>query len=99
MNSPPDFRDRKFMRSSILRKLRGFALLVVTLAGAGPALAAGEVETCQNRGLEPAARLASCESVIADDKITGKPKADAFWFRGDTLNRKRDYDGAIAAYS
>jgi tetratricopeptide (TPR) repeat protein len=41
----------------------------------------------------------ACESVIADEKITGKSRAAAFWFRGDTLNKKRDYDGAIAAYS
>ena len=48
---------------------------------------------------EPVARLAACESVIADDKITGPSRAAAFWFRGDSLVKKRDYDGAIAAFS
>ncbi len=44
-------------------------------------------------------RLAACETVIADDKVTGKPRANAFWYRGDTAMKKRDYDGAIAAFS
>ncbi len=47
---------------------------------------------------EPVARLAACETVIADDKITGKPRAGALWVRGEALMKKRDYDGAIAAY-
>src|SRR5436853_4872399 len=87
------------MRPSVSRMLRGFLLFLVTLAAAGPALAAGDIDTCRDAAAEPAARLAACESVIADDKITGKPKAAAFWFRGDTLNKKRDYDGAIVAFS
>ena len=84
--------------------LRGFFLFVVfpfaiAFAAAAPALAAGDIDTCRDAAAEPAARLAACESVIADDKITGKLKAAAFWFRGDTLSKKRDYDGAIAAFS
>ncbi len=51
------------------------------------------------RRRKPVARLAACESVIADDKITGKSRGSAFWFRGDALMKKRDYDGAIAAFS
>ena len=69
------------------------------LAAAGPALAAGDIETCRNTTAEPEARLAACESVIADDKITGPSRAAAFWYRGDSLMKKRDYDGAIAAFS
>jgi tetratricopeptide (TPR) repeat protein len=45
------------------------------------------------------ARLAACESVIADEKITGPSRAAAFAYRGDSLMKKRDYDGAIAAFS
>jgi tetratricopeptide (TPR) repeat protein len=71
----------------------------VALVAAAPALAAGDVDTCRDLGVEPAARLAACESVIADDKITGKSKAAAFGVRGEALNKKRDYDGAILAFS
>ena len=86
------------MRQIVPPMLRALLLGVVMLA-AGPALAAGDVDTCRNSTAEPAARLAACESVIADDKITGPSRAAAFWFRGDSLMKKRDYDGAIAAFS
>ena len=79
--------------------LRGFFLIFATLFLAGPALAAGDIDTCRDNAAEPVARLAACESVIADDKSASKSRAFAFWFRGDALNKKRDYDGAIAAYS
>ena len=79
--------------------LRALLLGLVMLAAAGPARAAGDVETCRNATAEPTARLAACESVIADDKITGPSRAAAFWFRGDSLMKKRDYDGAIAAFT
>jgi tetratricopeptide (TPR) repeat protein len=71
----------------------------VALLAAAPALAAGDIDTCRDLGAEPAARLSACESVIADDKITGKSKAAAFGVRGEALNKKRDYDGAILAFS
>lgn len=79
--------------------LQAFLLGVVTLVAASPALTADDIETCRNSAAEPAARLAACESVIADDKITGKSRAAAFWVRGDALMKKRNYDGAIAAFS
>jgi len=79
--------------------LRALFLAVATLVAAGPALAAGDIDTCRKQEAEPAARLAACETVIADDKITGKPRASAFWYRGDSMMKKRDYDGAITAFS
>jgi tetratricopeptide (TPR) repeat protein len=79
--------------------LRGLFPIVVALVTAGPALAAGDIDTCRDSGAEPAARLAACEAVIADDKITGKPRGSAFWMRGDALMKKRDYDGAILAFN
>jgi tetratricopeptide (TPR) repeat protein len=79
--------------------LRALLLGLVMLVAAGPARAAGDVETCRNSTAEPVARLAACESVIADEKITGPSRAAAFWFRGDSLMKKRDYDGAIAAFT
>jgi hypothetical protein len=54
--------------------LRGFFLVIVTLFAAGPAPAAGDVDTCRDNGAEPAARLTACESVIADDTISGNPE-------------------------
>ena len=78
--------------------LRALFLLAVTLA-AGPTLAAGDIDTCRDAAADPAVRLAACETVIADDKITGKTRASAFWVRGDSLMKKRDYDNAIAAFS
>jgi tetratricopeptide (TPR) repeat protein len=74
-------------------------VFAVALLAAAPALAAGDIDTCRDLGAEPAARLAACDSVIADDGITGKSKAAAFGFRGDALNKKRDYDGAILAFN
>ncbi|OCK62251.1 caspase family protein [Bradyrhizobium sp. LMTR 3] len=79
--------------------LRALLLGLVLLVAAGPARAAGDVETCRNNAAEPAARLAACESVIADEMITGTSRAAAFWYRGDALVKKRDYDGAIAAFT
>lgn len=79
--------------------LRVLFASALALLAAAPALAAGDIDTCRDLGAEPAARLAACESVIADDKITGKSKATAFGVRGEALNKKRDYDGAILAFS
>ncbi len=70
------------------------------LAAAGPALAAGDIDTCRNARRQPVARLAACESVIADDKITGPSRAAAFMrIAATSLMKKRDYDGAIAAFT
>jgi tetratricopeptide (TPR) repeat protein len=79
--------------------LRALLLGLVMLVAAGPARAAGDIDTCRNVTAEPVARLAACESVIVDDKITGPSRAAALWFRGDSLMKKRDYDGAIAAFT
>jgi tetratricopeptide (TPR) repeat protein len=79
--------------------LRALLLGLVMLAATGPAQAAGDIDTCRNATAEPVARLAACESVIADEKITGPSRAAAFWYRGDSLVKKRDYDGAIAAFT
>jgi tetratricopeptide (TPR) repeat protein len=79
--------------------LRALLFGLVMLVAAGPARAAGDVDTCRNATAEPTARLAACESVIADEKITGPSRAAAFWYRGDSLVKKRDYDGAIAAFT
>lgn len=79
--------------------LRALPLGLIMLAAAGPARAAGDIDTCRNSTAEPAARLTACESVIADEKITGPSRAAAFWYRADSLMKKRDYDGAIAAYT
>ena len=79
--------------------LRALLMGLVMLAAAGPARAAGDTDTCRNSTAEPATRLVACESVIADETITGTSRAAAFWFRGDNLMKKRDYDGAIAAFT
>src|SRR3954468_20838897 len=87
------------MHRSALSMLRASLLGLVMFAAAGPARAAGDIDTCRNNTAEPVARLAACESVIADEKITGPSRAAAFAYRGDSLMKKRDYDGAIAAFS
>lgn len=79
--------------------IRAFLSLIAVLVLAGSAHAAGDVETCRNNEAEATARLAACETVIADDKISGKSKAAAYWYRADTLAKKRDYDGAIAGFT
>jgi tetratricopeptide (TPR) repeat protein len=79
--------------------LRGLFLSIAAAVFVGPALAAGDIDSCRDAAAEPAARLAACETVIADDKISGKSKAMAFSVRGDALKKKRDYDGAITAFN
>jgi tetratricopeptide (TPR) repeat protein len=78
--------------------LRVFCLFLALVA-VGPAMAAGDVNTCRDAGADPAARLLACESVIDDNAVYAKSRAYAFWFRGDTLAKKRFYDSAIAAFS
>lgn len=78
--------------------LRAF-FLSLGLAVLATSAWAGDVETCRDTQAEAAARLTACNAVIADDKVTGKPKAFATWYFGDTLLRKRDYDGALTAFN
>ena len=78
---------------------RVIACSILGLAIVGPALAASEIETCRDAGATSDARLAACSAVIADTTIPGGPKAAAHAYLGDTLARKRDYDGAILAFS
>ena len=79
--------------------LRAIFLVFVTLVAAGSARAAGDIDTCRNKDTEPVARLAACETVIADNKMPAKSRAGAFGVRGEALVKKRDYDGAIVAYT
>jgi hypothetical protein len=60
--------------------LRGLFLSIALLGISVPALAAADVDVCRDPGAELAARQAACESVIADDKISGKPRAAASGF-------------------
>ena len=78
--------------------LRASLLSFGLLVGAWPAYA-GDVETCRDAKAEAAARLAACNAVIADEAVTGKPKAFAQWYLGDSLLKKRDYDRALAAFN
>jgi tetratricopeptide (TPR) repeat protein len=87
----------------MLRALIASAVMLVA-ASLTPVMAddpapRNDLDTCRDTQAEAGARLAACEAVIADDKITGKPKAAAFWYRGDALVKKRDADGAIAAFT
>lgn len=72
--------------------LLSFGLLVAALP-----THAGDLDTCRDAKAEAPARLAACNAVIADDKVTGKPKAFAQWYLGDALLKKRDYDAALVA--
>lgn len=78
--------------------LRAFSLSIGLSVVAGSAWA-GDVETCRDNTAEATARLTACNAVIADDKVTGKPKAYATWYLGDSLLKKRDYEGALAAFN
>jgi tetratricopeptide (TPR) repeat protein len=75
--------------------LRAF-LLSIGLSLIATSAWADDVETCRDNKAEAAARLTACTAVTADDKVTGKPKAFANWYIGDSLLKKRDYDGALA---
>lgn len=78
--------------------LRAF-FLSIGLSVVAASAWAGDVETCRDNQAEATARLTACNAVIADDKVTGKPKAYATWYFGDSLLKKRDYDGALAAFN
>jgi tetratricopeptide (TPR) repeat protein len=75
------------------------SLLSIGLSVLATSAWAGDVETCRDNHADAASRLTACNAVIADDKVTGKPKAFATWYFGDSLLRKRDYDGALAAFN
>ena len=75
--------------------LRALFLSLSLSVAATFALAATDVETCRDNQAEAAARLTACTAVIADDRVTGKPKAFANWYIGDSLLKKRDYEGAL----
>jgi tetratricopeptide (TPR) repeat protein len=74
---------------------RAFLLSISLSVAVTSAWAATDLETCRDNQAEAAARLTACNAVVADDKVTGKPKAFANWYIGDSLLRKRDYDGAL----
>ena len=46
--------------------------------------------------MNPKAAQILRERGVEVDEITGKTRASAFWVRGDSLMKKRDYDNAIA---
>jgi tetratricopeptide (TPR) repeat protein len=79
--------------------LRAFLLSIVAVVAATPALAATDIETCRDNQADAAARLTACNAAIADDKVTGRPKAFAVWYIGDSLMKKRDYQGALALFN
>src|SRR5438552_6139344 len=79
--------------------LRALILSIGLFVVAMPALAASDVETCRDNQAEAAVRLTACTAVTADEKVTGKPKAYATWYLGDSLLKKRDYDGALAVFN
>jgi tetratricopeptide (TPR) repeat protein len=79
--------------------LRALFLSVGLSVLATSALAATDIETCRDNQADGAARLTACNAAVADDKVTGKPKAFAHWYIGDSLLRKRDHDGALALFN
>ena len=79
--------------------LRACLLSIGLSVIATSALAATDIETCRDNQADAAARLTACNAAIADDKVIGKPKAFAHWYIGDSLSKKRDYNGAIVAFN
>jgi tetratricopeptide (TPR) repeat protein len=72
--------------------------VVAVLAIASPA-SADDLQTCRDTQADLQLRQTACEAVISAGKVSGKDVAVAYQVRGDALLKKRDYDGAIAAYS
>jgi tetratricopeptide (TPR) repeat protein len=73
-------------------------LLLMVRAAADP-LPADDLATCRNRQAEAGARLAACETLLADGTLTGKDLANALDLRGSAEFAKRHYDKAIAAFT
>src|SRR4029453_1513715 len=84
---------------SVSKMLRATFLSVGLSVLATSALAATDIETCRDNQADAAARLTACNAAGADDKVTGRPKAFANWYIGDSLLRKRDHDGALALFN
>lgn len=99
MNRLPPRPTNSQFAGVVSEMLRFLCLLATMLVAAGPADAAADFDTCKNAAAEPAARLAACETVIADNTAPVNIRAGAFWVRGEALMKKRDYDAAIAAYT
>ncbi len=79
--------------------LRATFLSVGLSVIATSALAATDIEICRDNQADAAVRLTACNAAVADDKVTGRPKAFANWYIGDALLRKRDHDGALALFN
>ncbi|OAF06644.1 hypothetical protein AYJ54_19145 [Bradyrhizobium centrolobii] len=61
--------------------------------------ASDDLATCRDRQAEVQARTQACDNLLDADHVTGKDKATALLFRGNTLINKRDYDHAIETLS
>jgi tetratricopeptide (TPR) repeat protein len=79
--------------------LRALVLSIALFGISAPALAAADIDTCRDVGAEAEARLVACSAVTLDDSVTGKPRAAAYGYIGESQAKKRDYDSAITAYS
>lgn len=84
--------------------LRVVSLTLVALAACASIAAAApqpgeDLATCRDRQADVEARTQACDNLLNADGVTGKDKATALLFRGNTLINKRDYDHAIEALS
>ena len=68
--------------------LRALFLSIGSFLLATSALAATDIETCRDNQADAAARLTACNAAVADDKVTGKPKAFANWYIGDACSEE-----------
>ena len=87
----------------LARFLATFLAAAALLSIAVPAFAdpqlGDDVAVCRDRQNDAKTRTDACEKVIAGGKAAPKDLSVALLTRGDALGTKRDYDGAIAAYS
>ena len=79
--------------------LRALLLGLVMLAAAGPALAAGDIETCRNSRRNPPHGWRPAKASSPTTRSPAPPGPPPSGIVGDALVKKRDYDGAIAVFN
>src|SRR5205809_33540 len=88
----------KSMRWSVWRMLRGFFLIVAMLFLAGPALAAGDIDTCRDNAAEAVARLAAydlCSQLRPSFSSPYNNRGLIYLRRGEFDRALEDFNSAV----
>jgi tetratricopeptide (TPR) repeat protein len=79
--------------------LAAAALLSIAVPASADPQLADDLTVCRDRQSDLKTRAPACEKIITAGNAAPKDLSVALLVRGDTLAAKRDYDGAITAYT